>query len=92
MQLSDELTEFFEGVFELPRTEVTKRIWAYIKENDLQNPKDKREILCDKKLEKLFKRKKMNMFKMSKQLSEVPLCPSTLESSLISITDDEKDL
>lgn len=55
----------------LPRTEVTKRIWVYIKENNLQNPNNKREILCDDKLEKIFKRKKIDMFQMTKVLSTV---------------------
>ena len=71
VQLSNELTEFFDGVFEMPRTEVTKRIWDYIRENNLQNPNDKREIICDEKFEKLFKKKKFNMFKMVKYLSTV---------------------
>lgn len=67
MQLSTELSEFL-GLQFAPRTEVTKLIWAYIRENDLQNPKDKREILCDDRLESLFKKKKINMFKMTKRL------------------------
>jgi len=68
MQLSSSLAEFL-GTQNIPRTEVTKLIWAYIKTNGLQNPQDKREILCDDRLEALFKRKKINMFKMTKALS-----------------------
>jgi upstream activation factor subunit UAF30 len=76
VQLSDELTEFM-GVAFMPRTEVTKRLWAYIKLHDLQNPADKREILFDAKLQVLFKRtkdsngpiKKVHMFKMTKLVS-----------------------
>ena len=71
VQLSNDLTEFFGGVHIMPRTEVTKRIWDYVKLYDLQNPKDKRQILCDEKLEKLFRRKSINMFKMTKALSSV---------------------
>lgn len=56
---------------EAPRTEVVKFVWDYIKERNLQNPKNKREILCDDKLEVLFKRKKINMFQMTKALSTV---------------------
>ena len=70
MQLSSELAEFL-GVESTGRTTVTKLIWAYIKEHNLQNPKDKREIICDQAMEKLFKRKKFNMFKMTKLLSNV---------------------
>jgi len=57
----------------LPRCDVTKRIWLYIKQYNLQNPNNKREILCDEKLEKLFKRKKIDMFQMTKVLSTVNL-------------------
>jgi upstream activation factor subunit UAF30 len=46
-------------------------MWRYIKERNLQNPQDKREIICDDKLEKLFKKKKIAMFKMTKELSAV---------------------
>ena len=55
------------------RTDVTKRVWAYIKAHDLQNPSDRREIICDETLEKLFKKKKFGMFKMSKYLCDVSL-------------------
>ena len=51
-----------------------KLIWSYIKEHDVQDPKDKREILCDEKLEGLFKRKKINMFKMTQKIATVSIC------------------
>ena len=35
--------------------QVVKRIWAYVKEHDLQNPKDKRKIILDDALGKIFK-------------------------------------
>jgi hypothetical protein len=70
VQLSKELSEFFM-ISKLPRTEVIKRIWMYIKDNNLQNPNNKKEILCDDKLEKIFKRKKIDMFQMTKVLSTV---------------------
>lgn len=71
VQLSTNLAEFM-GEVTMPRTEVTKRMWSYIKENGLQNPADKREILCDAKLLKVFDgKKKFGMFKMTKYLSEV---------------------
>lgn len=53
----------------LRRTEVVKRLWAYIKENDLQNPENKREILCDKKLKAVFGKDAVGMFEMNKFLS-----------------------
>jgi len=45
------------GVPEIPRTQALKRIWAYIKEHDLQDPQNKRDILCDEKLKKIFEGK-----------------------------------
>ena len=58
----------------MPRSEVTKKLWEYIKKNDLQDPKDKRTILNDEKLKKIFDNKpSVHMMKMagfiSKQLS-----------------------
>nr|AID60143.1 SWIB/MDM2 domain superfamily protein [Brassica napus] len=38
----------------IPRTQALKRIWAYIKEHDLQDPQDKKVIICDEKLKKIF--------------------------------------
>ena len=50
-----------------PRTEVTKRIWDYIKTNNLQDPKDKRTIKADAKLKKVFNGKdSVSMFEMTK--------------------------
>jgi len=54
----------------LPRTEVTKKLWDYIKSNDLQNPSNKREIIADDKLKAVFDGKdKVTMFEMTKLVS-----------------------
>lgn len=54
------------GEKELARTEVTKKIWEYIKKHDLQDPKDKRQIVPDDKLAKVFGSKKsLNMMKLA---------------------------
>jgi len=58
------------GTAPLPRTEVTKKIWAHIKKYKLQNPKDKREILADDKLQHIFSAKKMDMFQMTKAVNK----------------------
>jgi chromatin remodeling complex protein RSC6 len=51
----------------IPRTEVTKRIWDYIRSNNLQDPKDKRTIRADAKLKKVFNGKdSVTMFEMTK--------------------------
>jgi chromatin remodeling complex protein RSC6 len=50
-----------------PRTEVTKRIWDYIKANNLQDAKDKRTIKADAKLKRVFDGKdSVSMFEMTK--------------------------
>lgn len=45
-------------------------MWAYIKEKDLQDPKDRRKILCDESLHSLFHVKAINMFQMNKALAK----------------------
>ncbi len=55
----------------LPRTEVVKKLWAYIKKNDLQDKKNKRNINADEKLVKVFGGKKtVNMFEMTSLVSK----------------------
>ena len=53
----------------LPRSEVISKVWAYIKSNDLQNPENKREILADENLKKVFGKDKVTMFEMNKYIS-----------------------
>ncbi|KAG8093217.1 hypothetical protein GUJ93_ZPchr0012g20792 [Zizania palustris] len=52
--ISPELREFVGGAEELPRTEALKIIWAHIKGNNLQDPNNKKIIVCDEKLKKIF--------------------------------------
>ena len=55
----------------MPRYEVTKRIWAYIKEKGLQDSKDKRNINADAKLLPIFGGKKqVTMFEMTKLVNQ----------------------
>ena len=55
----------------MPRTEVTKRLWAYIKKNGLQDKKNKRMIHSDDKLKAVFGGKaQVNMFEMTKLVSK----------------------
>ena len=50
----------------LPRTEVTKRLWDYIKARNLQNPANKRNILCDATLKAVMEGKdEVTMFEMT---------------------------
>lgn len=57
------------GADAMPRTEVTKKIWEYIKANNLQDAKDKRQINADAKLLKIFGKKQVSMFEMTKLVS-----------------------
>ncbi len=55
----------------MPRTEVTKKIWAYIKKNGLQDKKNKRMINADEKLKPLFGGKpQVSMFEMTKLVNK----------------------
>ncbi|KAL2261661.1 hypothetical protein VTK26DRAFT_3676 [Humicola hyalothermophila] len=65
--LSDALAELC-GESQLPRPQVVKRLWDYIKGQGLQDPNDKRQIICDDKLHAVFKQDKINMFSMNKLL------------------------
>lgn len=60
-------TKFFT---QLSRPETTKRLWAYIKANDLQDPNDKRFIICDAKMREVFRQDKVHMFTMTKLVSQ----------------------
>jgi upstream activation factor subunit UAF30 len=59
------------GAMPIPRTEVTKKLWAYIKKNDLQDPTNKRMIKADAALKPIFDGKAtVNMFEMTKLVSK----------------------
>lgn len=51
------------------RPQIVSRLWAYIKQQNLQNPANKREILADEKLGVVFGKEKVTMFEMNKLLS-----------------------
>ncbi|MBI2270739.1 MAG: SWIB/MDM2 domain-containing protein [Bacteroidetes bacterium] len=55
----------------IPRSQVVKKLWAYIKSNGLQDKKNKRMINADAKLKPIFSGKgQVSMFEMSKHLSK----------------------
>jgi chromatin remodeling complex protein RSC6 len=55
----------------LSRGEVVSKMWAYIKSNNLQDPKAKREIIADAKLKPVFGGKdRVDMFEMNKHLAK----------------------
>jgi upstream activation factor subunit UAF30 len=58
------------GAKPLPRSEVVRKVWAYIKQHKLQNPDNGREILADDKLQAVFGKPQVTMFEMNKHLSQ----------------------
>ncbi|MDO8663604.1 MAG: SWIB/MDM2 domain-containing protein [Candidatus Wildermuthbacteria bacterium] len=70
MKISSELAEVV-GKGPMPRSEVVKKLWVYIKKNALQNPKNKRNIVADAKLKAVFSGKgEVSMFEMTKLVSK----------------------
>ncbi|NCO15540.1 hypothetical protein COW77_01670 [Candidatus Wolfebacteria bacterium CG18_big_fil_WC_8_21_14_2_50_39_7] len=70
MSISAELAVIV-GKGPMPRSEVVKKLWVYIKKNNLQDPKDKRNINADESLKKVFGGKEVvNMFEMIKLISK----------------------
>ncbi|MEY2993532.1 MAG: hypothetical protein RL357_467 [Pseudomonadota bacterium] len=57
------------GASPMPRTEVTKKIWEYIKKNNLQDAANKRNINADAKLRVIFGKDQVTMFEMTKLVS-----------------------
>lgn len=58
------------GASPIPRTEVTKKIWDYIKKNKLQDQVNRRMINADEKLKQLFGKAKVSMFELTKIVSK----------------------
>ena len=55
----------------MPRTEITKKLWGYIKKNNLQDPKERRMIVADDKLKPVFNGKgRVSMFEMTKLVNK----------------------
>jgi chromatin remodeling complex protein RSC6 len=70
MKISSDLAPVV-GAGPMPRSEVVKKLWEYIKKHNLQDPKNKRNINADEALKKVFDGKSMvNMFEMTKLVSK----------------------
>lgn len=70
VQVSETLAEVV-GAGPMPRTEVTKKLWDYIKKHKLQDPKNKRNINPDAKLAKVLgSSQPIDMFKMTSKISK----------------------
>lgn len=68
VKVSDELAEVV-GKGPMPRTEVTKKLWEYIKKNKLQDAKARRQINPDQKLGRVIGNQQIDMFQMTKKVS-----------------------
>ncbi|KAG0278215.1 hypothetical protein BGZ95_004458 [Linnemannia exigua] len=66
------------GRVEMPRHQVVKFLWSYIKENNLQDEKDKRDINCDDKMKAVFGLDKINCFSMNKYIGAHLIKPEDL--------------
>ncbi|KAJ2372010.1 hypothetical protein IW150_004326 [Coemansia sp. RSA 2607] len=80
MKLSADLKAFLDQKY-CARTDVVKNLWAYIKKHDLQDPADKRYILCDDQLKKLFHTDRLYMYTMNKLLNEHLVKPTPEENA-----------
>ena len=66
LNLSPALSGLLDGEAQMSRPQVTKRLWDYIKANQLQDPEDKRFIRVDDRMREVFKQDKVHMFTMTK--------------------------
>ncbi|KAJ1895929.1 hypothetical protein LPJ66_004295 [Kickxella alabastrina] len=80
MKLSADLGAFL-GQKYCARTDVVKNLWKYIKEKDLQDPADKRYILCDTQLKTLFEVDRLYMYTMNKLLNQHLVKPTPEENA-----------
>jgi upstream activation factor subunit UAF30 len=69
LQPSEDLAAVI-GSRRLSRGKVVSKIWDYIRLHNLQNPENRREILADDKLRKVFGKDKVTMFEMNKHLAQ----------------------
>lgn len=79
----------------MSRPTVVKKIWEYVKARDLQDPKNKKIIICDEKLELVFKKKRVDCFGMNRLLTNHLRAPGEIsgstDASSISDNNDNDD-
>jgi chromatin remodeling complex protein RSC6 len=71
VNITDELAVIV-GKGPMKRTEITKKLWAYIKKKDLQNPQNRREIILDAELKAVMgpRKQKVDMFEMTRLVNK----------------------
>ncbi|EAW08514.1 SWIB/MDM2 domain protein [Aspergillus clavatus NRRL 1] len=70
LNLSPPLSALLDGEVTLSRPQTVKRLWQYIREHDLQDPNDRRQIRCDDAMRAVFKQDRIHMFTMTKILNQ----------------------
>ncbi|KAJ5724555.1 hypothetical protein N7493_006283 [Penicillium malachiteum] len=70
LNLSPALSSLLGGELTLSRPQTVKKVWQYIRENDLQDPSDRRQIRCDEAMRAVFKQDRVHMFTMTKILNQ----------------------
>ncbi|OJD28417.1 hypothetical protein ACJ73_00165 [Blastomyces percursus] len=70
LTLSPTLSTLLGGEITLSRPQTVKKVWQYIRENNLQDPSDRRQILCDDLMRAVFKQDRIHMFTMTKILNQ----------------------
>ncbi|KAL9098819.1 MAG: hypothetical protein Q9163_005589 [Psora crenata] len=70
LMLSTPLSALLDNETKLSRPQTVKRIWAHVRANNLQDPNDKRMIICDDGMKAVFKQDKVHMFTMNKILNQ----------------------
>ncbi|KKZ65078.1 hypothetical protein EMCG_01318 [[Emmonsia] crescens] len=70
LTLSPTLSVLLGGELSLSRPQTVKKVWQYIRENDLQDPADRRQIRCDDLMRAVFKQDRIHMFTMTKILNQ----------------------
>ncbi|EJD42161.1 SWIB-domain-containing protein [Auricularia subglabra TFB-10046 SS5] len=69
MMLSEPLAHLMQ-TDRMSRTQVVKKLWEHIRAHDLQNPANRRQIICDPSMRAVFKQDKVDMFTMNKLLKD----------------------
>ncbi|KAJ2346407.1 hypothetical protein IWW50_005476 [Coemansia erecta] len=80
MKLSPVMAEFLDQKY-CARVNVVQKLWKYIKLHELQDPTDKRYIMCDDKLKALFNTERLYMYTMSKLLNDHLIKPTPEENA-----------
>ncbi|OJJ39883.1 hypothetical protein ASPWEDRAFT_37749 [Aspergillus wentii DTO 134E9] len=70
LNLSPALSALLDGEATMSRPQTVKRVWQYIREHDLQDPSDRRQIRCDDAMRAVFKQDRVHMFTMTKILNQ----------------------